>query len=842
MSDGGHDRIAEAGRSRWEGPDVAEESHRRGVVGPRALLADGTLAQVQRLGPADLDEVRELHEQLPERDRYLRFSSLHPVDLSGYLRRMLDPAGPGVCLGARVRGRLVGVVQLVPVGPDAGEVAAAVREGWADHGVATVLLEQLAVLAWDLGLRRLVAAVLTENDRMMALLADLGLPVEVTRDGPEQQVEIRLHAGDRYQEEIQERHRGACAAGLRPVLRPAGVAVVGVRRDEGSIGSAVLRSLRAARYPGRLVAVHPRADRVDGVSCFPSLAAVPDPVDLAVVAVPATALAAALEDCGRNGVRAALVLTAGVSAVPGLARHVRELADRWSLRIVGPNTVGVIGPGDAGRLNATFSDRTPPPGDVGLIAQSGGVALAVVSAWRGLGLGLSALVATGDAVDVGARDALAWFDEDPGTRLVVLYAEVEPDLRALAGTAAHVAARMPLLGLRAAASDAGRRAAAAHLAPGVAPPAEGAREAAFARGGIQQVEDLPTLAAAVGLLRGQPLPRDGTVAVLTNVGGGGVLVADACAAAGLAVEPLPAAVQEGLRQVLPPLAGTANPVDAGPAVRPDEFAAALGLLLASDAVGAVVTVTAPSAAGDPARGVRQAVAAARGAMPVIDVRPDRPSTLERVSLPGDPDGRFVVSVNDPAAAARALAVAVRRRAWLNRPAAVVSPPSEVDACVARRVVTAALTRDPAGSWLSPAEVSAVCAAAGLPLARWTDPAPPPDDGQLAVHVAGVRDPSAGPLVAVGPGGPGADALGHRVHRLAPLDDADVPELLDGTGLFASPLGGRLDRTGVGECVRRVAWLVAEISEVAEVVVDPLLVGEVSCVARGVRIRVAPSRL
>ena len=840
-----------------ERTDVAGERGRHGPVLTRALLADGTVAQVQRLGLAELQEVRDLHEHLPDRERYLRFSSLHPADLDGYLRRLLDPGSGAVSLGARVRGRLVGVVQLVPVGPDTGEVAAAVHQDWVDHGVGSVLLEQLAVLAWDLGMRSLVADVLFENDRMMQLLADLGLPVEVTREGPDQHIEVRLHAGDRYQEEVQERHRGASAASLRPVLQPATVAVVGVRRETASIGSAVLRSLRAARFPGRLVAVHPHAERVDGVPCFPSISAVPHPVDLAVLAVPAPALEAALEDCGRHGVRAVVVLTAGVAAVPGLSRRMRELADRWSMRIVGPNTVGVIGPGGAGRLNATFADQVPPAGDIGLIAQSGGVALAVVSAWRGLGLGLSAMVATGEAVDVGARDALAWFDEDPGTRLVVLYAEEERDLRALAGTAAHVTARIPVLALRAGASAAGRRAVAAHHtgeepSPGEQVPRptlpesvtpEGAREAAFARGGIQQVDDLSTLAAAVGLLRGQPLPRPGTVAVLTNVGGGGVLVADACAEVGLDVAPLPGLLQARLRAVLPPLAATVNPVDTGPAVSPDAFSAALGLLLDSPAVGAVVTVTGHSAAGDPAPEVLRAVAAASGdgaspdGVPVLDVRPDRPTTLERLSLPGDVAGRFVVSVNDPAVAAGAMSVAWRRRAASRRPVEPPEPPSDVDQDTARRVAGEALSRTPEGTWLSPPEVTSVCAAAGLPIGQWGGPPVPAGDELL---VGAGRDPSAGPLVVLGPGGPATDALGHRVHRLAPVGDAEVVEMLDGTGLFATAHGQRLDRPGVGECLRRVGWLVDAVSEIAEIEVNPLVVSPTEARALDVRVRVERS--
>jgi acyl-CoA synthetase (NDP forming) len=192
----------------------------------------------------------------------------------------------------------------------------------------------------------------------------------------------------------------------------------------------------------------------------------------------------------------------------------------------------------------------------------------------------------------------------------------------------------------------------------------------WARVQTSSVPDLTGLAVAVGRLRGQPLPGPGTVAVPTNVGGGRVLAADACVAAGLAVDPLPPAVQQRLRVLLPTLASVGNPVDTSSAVSEADFGAALACLLASPDVGAVVTVTAPTAVSDPAPAVAATVgahAAAGGSTPVIDVRLTRGTTVERLDLPGAPAGRFLVSANDPACAAGALGVAARRARWLLRP-------------------------------------------------------------------------------------------------------------------------------------------------------------------------------
>lgn len=870
----------------------------------RALLTDGSPALLYRLGPADAPAVHELHESLTDRDRFLRFSTLHPANLRGYLERTLGGAGGAVVLGARVRGRLVGVVQSVPVDADVAEVAAVVHSAWHHRGVGTVLLEQLAAIAVRSGIQRLVADVLTENGPMIRVLSDLGLPVRFSRKGGDARIEVVLHGDERYAAATEERHRAAAAAGLRPVLRPGTVAVVGAGRREGSVGRAVLRSLRHAGFAGAVVAVNPHASRIEGVPCWPALADVPCTVDLAVVTVPARAVARVLEECGEHGVRAVVLISSGLGAVPGLLGRVRALADRYAMRIVGPNTVGVIGPGDAARLDTTFTDQPAPAGDIGLVAQSGGVAIATVSEWRRLGMGLSAMVAIGDALDVGARDVLAWFDEDPATELVVLYAESEPDLRGLVRTASHLATRIPVLALPAGTSPAGRRAAASHTARAATPGT--LREAAYASGGIQVVPDLPGMATTIGLLRGQPLPALPSVAVLTNVGGGGVLAADACTAAGLVVEPLSAELQARLREVLPPLASVGNPVDAGGTVGAEAFAAALGHLLDSPEVGAVLTVTAPTAVSDPAELIPQAAAAAarrEATVALVDVQLVRPTTVERIELPGAPAGRFLVSVNEPGLAARALGAAVRRRAWLSRRTGPPRVPDGIDLHGAHEVLAAAASRLPEGGWLLPLEVDALCRSAGIPVVpvRWvttqaeavaevgraggpvalkgvvdrvvhkgdsgllrlpvTDPA---EAGRAVAGWAGragsrwvgavvqpmvapgdellvgaVRDPSAGPVVALGPGGRATDALGHRVHRLAPPTDADVDEMLAATGLFGTEHGASLDLAGIRDCVQRVGWLADALPAVAEIDVNPLVVTPEDSRALDVRVRIVP---
>lgn len=355
--------------------------------------------------------------------------------------------------------------------------------------------------------------------------------------------------------------------------------------------------------------------------------------------------------------------------------------------------------------------------------------------------------------------------------------------------------------------------------------------------------------------------------------------------------------------MLPALAGTGNPVDASGAVTADEFAAALEILLAAPEVGAVLAVTVPTALGDPGLGVA-AVAGHGAATPVIAVRPTQAAAVERIDHAPPADERFLLSVADPITAARALSVALCRRDWLARPRTTAAVPDGVDVRAAREVVDDVLTRAPAGDWLLPPETIRLCAAAGLATVptAWAptaaaavaaaDALPGPlvvkghvrgvvhkgDAGLLRLPVTGaaetgrivaewagqageswlgavvqplvpaadeflvgaVRDPAAGPVVALGPGGRAADALGHRVHRLAPLSDADVADLLSGTGLLATGHGRLLHRAGIEDCVRRVSWLADSLPELAEFEVNPLVVSDAHAQALDVRVRVQPA--
>ena len=374
----------------------------------RALLADGTVVRIRELHDADAPLVAAFYRQLPVHDRFLRFFSAGVLPAE---EDLIGSHGPvDVSLGAFRRESLIGVAQCVATTDAAtAEVALAVAQDEQAHGVGTLLLEHVASRARQAGVRRFIADVLAENGRVRQVLADVGLPLLRRVEGSQMHVEFDLDPGEAYLEALAAREERADVASLAPVLVPRSVAVVGAGRGTGSVGHAVLSNLVRAGFTGRLAAVNPHASQVCGVACYPSVEELPEPVDLAVLCVPAPAGPGVAEQCGRRGVRARLVVTSGLTGDAALAPDLLDALRRHDMRMVGPNCLGIVNtdPTAAARRDVR---RTPAPaGPVGLVAvQSGGVRdRGTGPSWARLGLGRqSTAVSHGDKADVSGNDML----------------------------------------------------------------------------------------------------------------------------------------------------------------------------------------------------------------------------------------------------------------------------------------------------------------------------------------------------------------------------------------------------------------------------------------------------
>lgn len=404
-----------------------------------------------------------------------------------------------------------------------------------------------------------------------------------------------------------------------------------------------------------------------------------------MLAVPAPEIPAVAEDCGKRGVHALVVVSAGLDE--GQARALLAHCRAYGMRLVGPNCLGIANPEDGTRLDATFAAAHPQPGTAGVAAQSGGVGIALLGGLARLGIGVSSFVSLGDKYDVSGNDLLQWWESDERTDLALLHLESFGNPRAFSRTARRVTRRMPILTVDAGRTDAGRRAAASHTAAAATTPLT--RQALFTQAKITATRSVSELLESAALLHAQPLPTGRRVAVVTNAGGAGVLAADACAEAGLTLPPLGADLVGDLLDVLPRGATATNPVDATAAVTEDQLGGCLDRLATSEAVDAVLVALVPTAVstatGDVlSRVLTRATARRSHTVAAVLLDQEQPVTLLSGATAAVP------AYTDPQAAARALAHAAARAAWLARPPGTVPDLAGVD--------TPAPTPSPRPTW------------------------------------------------------------------------------------------------------------------------------------------------
>jgi acetyl coenzyme A synthetase (ADP forming)-like protein len=679
-------------------------------------LRDGSTVRVRPVRASDEHELRELLDRLSDESRWLRFFSAG-VDLDRKARwAASEGAGHGYGVVATLGSpeRIVGHAAYVLEAPDRAEIAFEVEEKMHGLGIGTILLAHLAEAAQRAGIRTFTAMVHPTNHRMAKVLRDSGFHVEVTARPDELHFELPASLDGAAVAAFDDRDRIAAVAAVTHVLSPASVAVIGASRRADTVGAAVLANLAAGGYQGALHVVHPHADELAGLPAHRAIADVPGPVELAVIAVPAAAVVDVARECGAAGVRALVVLSAGFAeAGDDGRRRQAALVDACraaGVRLVGPNCLGVIDT-EIG-LNATFAPQAPPPGRIAFASQSGAFGILAIAEAAGRGLGLSSFASVGNKADLSGNDFLRYWEQDPRTDVILLYLESFGNPRRFGRIARAVSARKPIVAVKSGRSAAGARAASSHTGALLA-ASDVTVDALFAHAGVIRTETVGEQLDVAALLASQPLPRGDRVAIVTNAGGPGIACADACAGAGLRVEPLAPALQRELREQLPQHAAVANPVDIIASASAEDFRRTIARLAADEHVDAIVAIFIPpliTRAGDVAAAIRAAApAAAEHGTPLLAVFMAA-ADAERAQLAGLGD---VPVFGTPEEAARALGRAVRYGAWRRR--GPDEPPSldAIDADAVHAVLARSLARG--GGWLEPEEVDAVLGAYGIPL-------------------------------------------------------------------------------------------------------------------------------
>lgn len=868
------------------------------------VLRDGGTLRLRPPSATDGDALLAFFEDLSQESRFLRFHGFGRIDPE-LVEALLCPdwcergALAGWLADHDHDERVVAVASYTRIGgSEAAEMAFAVDDSEQGRGIGTRLLEQLASRASAAGICRFVAEVMASNTAALSVFTDAGFELVRERESGEIELRFPLASTGAFASRVEERDHTAVVASLRPFFAPTTVAVIGASPRHGSIGGELFRNILAADFAGAAFPVNLKGAPVAGVRAYRSISEIPDRVELAVICLPAERVHEAASDALRHGVRALCVISAGFAETGEdgreLQEHLLALVRAHGARLVGPNCLGVAVPGRG--LNATFAPRALPAGRIGFSSQSGALGLALLEKATERALGFSSFISIGNKADVSSNDLLEWWEDDEATDLVLLYLESFGNPRTFARVARRVARRKPILALKAGSTSAGSRAASSHTA--ALASSDAAVDALFRQSGVLRARTLEELLDAAALLSTQPLPRGRRVGVITNAGGLGILCADACESAGLELSALTEQTRLAVAAEVPGEASLANPVDLLGSATAATYEAVIPHVLADPNIDALIVIFVPpvvAGADEVAAAIRRSAESSTAAKPVVAVVISADGTPAVLREPGSP----VAALPYPESAARALAFACERADWLERPLGGATE-LEVDTAAGRRVVDSALADSP-DAWLPPDRIRALLEAYGIPLvpervANDADVAETAasalgfpvvvktaapgvhktdiggvaldlrDGAQVRDAVArigapvivqpflqagtellagAVQDPIFGPLVAFGPGGANAELIGEAAFRIAPLTVLDAQELVLGgkAGRLVAGFRGAApaDAGALVELLLRLARLVEDIPEVAELDLNPILAQPDGCVALDARVRVAATR-
>ena len=869
------------------------------------VLKDGSTLTVRIASMASAPSVLSFLNGLSTQSLYQRFLGSRKMDLASARHLTVDDPAMGVALVGEIAGRIVAMAGYYKESPqvDRAEVAFATADDLQGKGIATRLLERLAEIARSRQMRTFEAYVLGENRRMLDVFTDSGFDITQTLESGLVRVTLSLDRTDTFVERSAHRAQLAASASLRPFFEPRSVAVVGASRTRGRIGSEILHNLIACGFHGTLVPIHPSATEIEGLRAYPAVTAVPDAIDLAVIAVPATHVLQVVDDCIAKGVHGICVITAGFAEANDAGRELEaQLVDKIrsaGCRLVGPNCMGLLNADPAVNLNATFSPVYPPPGVVAMSTQSGALGLAILDYARRLNIGISSFVSVGNKADVSGNDLLQYWAEDSRTSVILLYLESFGNPRKFSQIARRVARTKPIVAVKAGRSRAGARAASSHT--GALAVSDTVVDALFRQAGVIRTDTLQELFDVAALLANQPLPRGPRVAILTNAGGPGILAADACEAQGLQMATLSEATRATLRSFLPASASVSNPVDMIASASADHYRQATAAILADDGVDSLLVIFIPPLVTEP-----DAVAQA-----IVDGRrnvQEKPVLGVFMRAEGAPAAMAPIPCYPfPESAAIALGRVATYGAWRAKPAGELPIKSDVEVAGARNVIDGASTRG--DSWLTADEsrrlmtaigvatpesrlvvdVDAAVSAArtiGFPIAvkaigpallhkterqavvlNLTSEAAVRDacvdlatrlgkdltglfvqqmiGGGVEMLVGATVDPLFGPLVVCGSGGVLVDLLGDSAVRLNPLTTTDAEDMvneLKGARLLRGYRGAPpADEQALRDVILRISILLDVCPEISELDINPLKILPTGACAVDVRVRVERER-
>ena len=685
------------------------------------LLKDGSRIILRPIRSDDIKGWLGFVSRLSRRTKYLRFHSLPKLGREEAIRFCTVDYNDTFAFVAEVRRDqrkdivAIGRYYRLPKRHSA-EIAFTVEDAYQGKGIGTKLMEWLTNVARENGITTFEAAVLGENNEIMTVFRDYGFHITGELQSGVYHITFPIARTKRVVKKEEERKRVATVASLSSLLYPRSIAVIGASTKPDTVGQITFQCIMENKFSGVVYPVNPNAESVLSVKAYPSVLDVPGNVDLAVIIVPAQFVPKVTDECGRKGVRAIIVISDGFkergSEGAYRERELRDITLGHGMRLVGPNCMGVINTDPAVKLNATFSRIYPPRGNVAFLSQSGGLGLAILDYAKSLNIGISTFVSVGNRADISANDMLQYWEQDPATRVILLYLESFGNPRTFARLARRVSAAKPIVVVKSGSSPAGSRAASSHT--GALATSEIASDALFRQTGMIRVNTLEELFAVATVLSHQPVPKGKRVAIVTNGGGPGILAADACEHHGLKLPEFTPETIEKLRSINKRDIGIHNPLDLTGNATDEQYEGVLNLLAGDKVNDAVIVIFAPPVIVS-SKGIENVI---RRVSPVFQ-RHRKPLLACIMGHRGftakiDFRDKLVPSYSFPEDAVLALARAVEYGEWLRKPKGTIPKIRRIKKTDARKLVETALTRSAQRPlWLSPKEITKLLACYGI---------------------------------------------------------------------------------------------------------------------------------
>ncbi len=847
------------------------------------VLRDGGTAHLRPIHPSDAEAIQTFHTGQSQNSIYMRFFAFKARLSAKELKRFTEvDYKDRVAFVITMRGEIIGIGRYDRLDdPTEAEVAFNIADAHQGRGIGSILLEHLAAAAHENGIQRFSAEVLPENRKMLMVFSDAGYDVKRHFDDGVVSLEFNIDPTEKSRAVMESREHRAEARSVRDLLTPSSVAVIGASRKWGTVGYQLLEHIVEGGFSGPVYAINPEALELAGMLSYGRLTEVPEPVQLAVIAVPYEEVPSVVEDCAAAGVKGLVIASAGFAddGERGLQRQrnlVRQ-ARASGMRVIGPASLGIINTHPEIRLNASMAPTLPRRGGLGLFSQSAAIGVSLYAASSRRRLGLSTFLSAGNRADVSGNDIMQYWEDDADTSAVGLYLESIGNPRKFSRIARRLARTKPVIVAK---SDTmGLRLPPGHAVRTTQAPG-GALDSMLRQSGVIRVGTIEQLVDVAQVVAGQPLPAGPGLAILSNSQALGKVVADSAADHGLSVEQLVTGVDldAGRSVALPALRSALLE-----ALRPAHVHAAVAALL--PARGLTVDSIAESLADVSAEAGKPVVAVFTG---ILD------DSVYVEGMVGAAD-KAVPCFSNPGAAVAALAAVVRYSEWVSRDHGHFVEPPGCDPARARAEIEVQL-RDvkgeqlkqldpaaaasllghygisvlPSAAFDTPDEAVEAAEGLGWPVAvKTTDPAlrhrldlggvrldiqdaeslrrdvlqmrralalygDPALEVQSMAPVGqactfrAIEDPLLGPVISFGLAGDAVNLLDDWSHRVPPLSAADVHDFIRAPRAARKLFGYQglpaVDVSALEDLAGRLAWMKDNHPEIALVEFNPVLCG------------------